>query len=312
MFARSNHKNDEGRAVNPTFVKSSLARRRYEHTRYTSDDRIAIVMGLTWLGQAWQINFGSTPRKMIALAIADCHNEETDRCFPGVAYIARKVNLEEGNVRRHIATLIEERWLEKEGTHYRRGDRWMNRVIDLAQDQPEPSPTAVMFAEIADARNRAANARNRAPDRAESRAEARGIARVIRKEPELQPEQNTYDASTDFDVFWLRYPHRGGTKRGKSNSLKQWGKLKEPQRVAAVEALDDYRVAAGEYAKDPERYLSHKLWVGLEVKRAEPLRPRPAPGPVPSTEKRDDAPRLDPVAAKQLLDSMRINRKRVM
>jgi len=124
-------------------------------------------MSLLWMGQAWSIDFGSTPRKMIALAIADCHNEETNRCFPGAEHISRKVNLEVGNVRRHIATLIEEGWLAKDDRNYRRGDRWFDEL---------------------DAQNRAFDARNRAPERAESRAKARGTARVIRKEPELEPE----------------------------------------------------------------------------------------------------------------------------
>lgn len=61
-----------------------------------------------------------------------------------------------------------------------------------------------------------------------------------------------------FDQFWNLY----GKKVGKEKAKSKWLKLKETEKDAVLLAIPNYLIARPDptYRKDPERYLSHRVW----------------------------------------------------
>jgi len=61
-----------------------------------------------------------------------------------------------------------------------------------------------------------------------------------------------------FDEFWELY----GKKVGKEKAKSKWMKLKESDKSACLLAIPNYKIARPDpqYRKDPERYLSHRVW----------------------------------------------------
>lgn len=80
---------------------------------------------------------------------------------------------------------------------------------------------------------------------------------LIQTEEELK---NTRDDS-DFESLWESYPKRNGVRAGKALALKEWTKLSKADRSAALEALPSYATRCGDFPKDCERYLKHRVWV---------------------------------------------------
>ena len=62
----------------------------------------------------------STSTRLVAIAIADRVNSDTQDCFPSVADIARRTGLNERSVQRHL------RHLEADGTITNMGQRVVN------------------------------------------------------------------------------------------------------------------------------------------------------------------------------------------
>ena len=70
-----------------------------------------------------------------------------------------------------------------------------------------------------------------------------------------------------FGGFWKQY----GKKTGKKDTLREWAKLTEIEKVSAFGSLDDYLKAHPDvkYRKDPVRFLRGRHWED-EVKPSEP------------------------------------------
>lgn len=78
------------------------------------------------------------------------------------------------------------------------------------------------------------------------------------------PQQSRGSSEREFEKFWQDYPHRNG-KIGKQPARVAWRKLSVEDRREAIEGLSLYGQVTNGFAKDPERYLKHKLWDGLEA-----------------------------------------------
>lgn len=128
------------------------------------------------MGHVWAADFGGAARKLVALVIADCHNGETGQCNPGAPYIARRTNLSVGNVRKHLAALVEDGFFERDDD-----GNWTLMLDD-------------------DAHQCAQDAHQCARGRAPVRAGTRTGARVIRKEPEVEPEEEPTAAPAASDT----------------------------------------------------------------------------------------------------------------
>lgn len=61
-----------------------------------------------------------------------------------------------------------------------------------------------------------------------------------------------------FDEFWELY----GKKVGKEKAKAKWSRLKDKEKEACLLAIPNYKIARPDptYRKDPERYLSHRVW----------------------------------------------------
>lgn len=64
-------------------------------------------MSTSWTNAMWQLDITPAARKLVALAVADCHNVARQQCNPGIEYIAEKCAMSEGQVRRHLVDLCE-------------------------------------------------------------------------------------------------------------------------------------------------------------------------------------------------------------
>ncbi len=68
---------------------------------------------------------------------------------------------------------------------------------------------------------------------------------------------------TGFDAFWDAYPKRNGKRVGRRACEVLWGKLNLPDRRAAWRGARHYADAVRAdltIAKDPERFLRHRVW----------------------------------------------------
>lgn len=68
-------------------------------------------MSFALMGLVWETPLEGT-MKLVALALADCHNHKSGRCDPSVAYVAAKCGLSEKTVRRAISDLSAARAIE--------------------------------------------------------------------------------------------------------------------------------------------------------------------------------------------------------
>ena len=73
------------------------------------------------------------------------------------------------------------------------------------------------------------------------------------------------EVGPSFDEFWNAYPKRNGQRVGKQNAARLWKRMSVDDRAAACEMLGVYAKAAGDYPKDAERYLRHRLWEDLDA-----------------------------------------------
>lgn len=68
----------------------------------------------------------------------------------------------------------------------------------------------------------------------------------------------------DFEPWWDTYPKRNGKRVGRSVCEGLWAKLAPDDRTAAAVGARHYRAACDAgltLAKDPERFLKHRVWL---------------------------------------------------
>jgi hypothetical protein len=75
-----------------------------------------------------------------------------------------------------------------------------------------------------------------------------------------------------FENFWNLYDK----KKGKDKTILQWNKLKTEEKEKAIEGISFYQKYQPEtkYRKDPERYLSNKVWEDEEIYKSKQLIPQ--------------------------------------
>jgi uncharacterized protein YdaU (DUF1376 family) len=80
----------------------------------------------------------------------------------------------------------------------------------------------------------------------------------------LRKEKADFKARSDerFILFWKEYGKYAGKQQSKTN----WGKLTEAEQLAAIAYIPTYKLKQPDktFRKDPERYMSKKLWLDLE------------------------------------------------
>lgn len=80
------------------------------------------------------------------------------------------------------------------------------------------------------------------------------------------PDGTSTDTPTDeqtFDHFWDAYPKRNGKRVGRNTSLRLWKHLGIEDQRAAYRGAGHYATACDSgltIAKDPERFLKHRVW----------------------------------------------------
>jgi predicted transcriptional regulator len=73
-----------------------------------------------------------------------------------------------------------------------------------------------------------------------------------------------YKSKYDFEHFWSLY----NKKNGKKKAQDVWNKMREEDRIKAVELMDNHKSGReARYWKDPERYLRDKRWEDEPIKQ---------------------------------------------
>jgi biotin operon repressor len=70
-------------------------------------------MSFRALAWAWEKTTGSAPSKLVLMALASCHNDETGRCYPSIQYIADKSECSRRTVERALSDLEEQGLIER-------------------------------------------------------------------------------------------------------------------------------------------------------------------------------------------------------
>jgi hypothetical protein len=78
------------------------------------------------------------------------------------------------------------------------------------------------------------------------------------KEINIKVNKKVNNVSDRFDEFWELYEKKVGKEKAKS----KWIKLKENEKEKCLLSIPSYKIARPNpvYRKDPERYLSNKVW----------------------------------------------------
>jgi len=82
------------------------------------------VRAMAW---AWRQQL-SGPEKLVLMALAD-HADEDGICWPGNAHIARKCNLSQRSVQRHIKNLIDNGYMTAHRRYRETGGQTSNRYV---------------------------------------------------------------------------------------------------------------------------------------------------------------------------------------
>ncbi len=143
-------------------------------------------MSTSWTNAVWHADIRPPARKLIALAVADCHNVSRDQCNPGVAYIADKAGMSEGQVRRHLVDLCSSGVFSRD--RVRRADGSLSGYVYGLGVMCTDAHTS--------AHPRALPART---DAADQRAPMRG-----QEEPEVEPEKEPRAERPVLDFNSLR------------------------------------------------------------------------------------------------------------
>ena len=85
-------------------------------------------------------------------------------------------------------------------------------------------------------------------------------------------EKESKEPDDLFEKFWNLYDK----KKGKDKTILQWNKLKTEEKEKAIEGISFYQKYQPEtkYRKDPERYLSNKVWEDEEIYKSKQLIPQ--------------------------------------
>lgn len=130
-------------------------------------------MSTVWTNAVWLADVTPPSRKLVALAVADCHNVSRNQCNPGIEYIAEKCGMSEGQVRRHLVDLCQQGMFHRVRT--RRSDGSLGVYVY------ELGPETVCTDASTTAHPRASQARTEARHQ---RAPMRG-----QEEPEVESEK---------------------------------------------------------------------------------------------------------------------------
>jgi hypothetical protein len=98
------------------------------------------------------------------------------------------------------------------------------------------------------------------------------LVRLKKDLEKLLPEKPKTEPDNLFEKFWNLYDK----KKGKDKTILQWNKLKTEEKEKAIEGISFYQKYQPEtkYRKDPERYLSNKVWEDEEIYKSKQLIPQ--------------------------------------
>jgi hypothetical protein len=195
-------------------------------------------------GQAtgWVLRNGPKDRAMraVLVTIADAANADGCHAHPGMRAMVEGSLYSERSVQGTIAKLVRDGWVEIEEAGGGRGKATVFRVVMETPQSVRPSLE-------------------------ETPQKPRNLERETPQSGDSGPLSTTYSTTTDdplrgFDLFWQNYPRRNGTRAGRKATRYRWVKLSYEDKLAAFRGLDAYKASVGEFPKDPERYLSGRLW----------------------------------------------------
>lgn len=203
--------------------------------------------------------FSSSGQRFVMLALADCHNEAHDECFPSISYLADKTGIGERQVKRHLADLAEAGWIEKD-RRARRGDGTLGvwfyilKVGGVVSDIParsQGSPTSP------GERTPTSPGEGSWTTPQELEGELEGELESSRSAPPSAPS-----VPDPFDAWWKEYPRKVGKPKAMSAYRTATGRKKVPPEVL-LEALR--RWAAYWKAKNEPEFIPHPTtWLNQE------------------------------------------------
>ena len=198
------------------------------------------------------------PRKLlILLSLADVADEFGSGAYPSKARLARDSRSDERTVQRHLGAMI------KDG------------LLQVEEKANQHRPTTYGMPAV-----RGDNLSPLEPPRGDTGETNGESSPLYGTGSNSAPE----DRTRGFDVFWESYPRRKGERRGKKVTREKWAKLPLDDKRAAYRGLPAYAARAGEFPKDPERYLTGRLWED-DYQPPEAAEPERWPGEwVPPTE----------------------------
>jgi DNA-binding MarR family transcriptional regulator len=219
---------------------------------------------MTWVFDHSPYKLG--PR-LVHLALADSANDaNSSLLWATQAEIAAKAGVSRATVNSTLQTMV--------------GDGWLDEVTG--------EDAAMVRSLMADSRAKVFRFRTtcRESDTSGEPMCQVDAARCVKStELHLLPTQELTQARADdpmrgFLLFWDTYPRRNGRRLGRKPTTALWVKLSLEDRRAAYHGAVAYAeaIAKGEtIAKDPERFLKHRIWEDW-------LEPAELPPPPPATE----------------------------
>lgn len=213
------------------------------------------VLSLVWRGYP-----GGGSELLTMLALADW-SDDAGRCWPSIASIAKKTRLSPDQCRRMVHRLIDAGFVTV--TAGKSGGAMSRRYqIVVGALTPCMDATPCVGARGgADARGALASVQGDPLHSFASRTvNEPSTNRKPTRDVEKQHRSTSVDVVPDgFAEFWNAY----GKKTGKSNSIKEWKKIKPDAELARliISAASRYSsTREQQYRKDPERWLKGRLW----------------------------------------------------
>lgn len=234
---------------------------------------------MTWV---WEHSRSTKSDRLVLLAIADFAHDDGADAYPFIETLAQKCRLDERTVKLAIGRLVElgELVVELQTGGSARHEFYSPRhrpnhyrvVMDGPPDEdaepmvggPNVHPSGgandvgVGGRNDADVGGRNIHPTYEEPSEGQPSVDPSGILTT----PTRGNAGGTTVDDRGFDAFWEAYPRRNGKKLGRGDALKQWRRLKAPERDAAMVGVGHYAAACldGQLAKDAFRWLRDRCW----------------------------------------------------
>ena len=190
------------------------------------------------------------------VALADCADDNF-RCFPGVAFLARKTGLSDRGIQRILRQAKDEGSLvvERQGGSGP-GSRTVLRIVPEKLTERSKSPKGDRPSPLAKRERRTEKGERQSP---KSERQSQN-APAYRNEPSLtvitrqeaQVEIGPSPLPEEFEVFWNAYPRH----EGKQDAIRAARKLKRSEWPEVMAGLERWK-RSGQWLKDGGQYVPY-------------------------------------------------------